>query len=77
MMSPPPRYVDNKAADMLFSSPAVNIRSPSIEQKGPPVPPKEADYQACLTKDWDRRRHRQRFWVEKEWDTERGVSEEI
>ena len=76
MMSPPPRYVDSKAAGMLFSSPAVNM-SPSIEQKGPPVPPKEADYQACLTKDWDRRRHGQRFWVEKEWDTERGVSEEI
>lgn len=74
MMSPRPRYVDNKAADMLFSSPAVNLRSPSVEQKGPPVPPKEDDYQARLTRDWDRRRHGQGLWVEKEWDAEKGVS---
>ncbi len=80
MMSPLPRYVDKKAADMMFPSSAANVRSPPlispIQQRGPPVPPKEDNYQASPTKDWDRRKHDKGIRVHREWDVERGVSAE-
>lgn len=80
MMSPPPRYVDDKAADVMFPSLAPNVRSPSssspVQPRGPPVPPKEDDYQASPTKKWDKRKQGQGIRVQKEWDVEKGVSEE-
>ena len=79
-MSPPPRYVDNKVANMMFPSLAANVRSPPLsspnQSRGPPVPPKEDDYQASPTKNWDRRKHAKGIRVQKEWDVERGVSAE-
>ena len=80
MMSPPPRYVDDKAANMMFPSIAINVRSPStispVQPRGPPVPPKGDNYQASPTKNWDRRKYGQSIRVQKEWDVERGISEE-
>lgn len=80
MMSPPPRYVDHKAADMMFPSLAANGRGPSTSSptrtRGPPVPPKEDDYQASPAKDWDRRRDEKGVRVQRGWDVERGVSGE-
>lgn len=74
MMSPPPRYVDDKAANMMFPS---NVRNPSssspVQPRGPPVPPKENSYQAS-PRNWDRRKHGQT--IPKEWDVEKGVGEE-
>ena len=72
-MSPPPRYMDDNAADMMFPP---NVRSPSsgspVQPRGPPVPPK--DYKASPTRNWDRRKHGQ--GIPKEWDVEKGVGEE-
>ena len=80
MVSPPPRYVDNKAANMMFPSSAANLRSPSlsspIQSRGPPVPPKEDNYQPSPTKNWDRRHLGKEMRVQEEWDVERGLSEE-
>ncbi|KAL9135600.1 MAG: hypothetical protein Q9175_003217 [Cornicularia normoerica] len=79
-MSPPHRYVDNKAANMMFPSSVANVRSPPsrspIQLGGPPVPPKEDDFQARPTKDEERRKHGKSIRVQKEWDVERGISEE-
>lgn len=80
MMSPPRRYVDDKAARMMFPPPARNVRSlPSSspnQPRGPPVPPKEDDYQGNPTKGWDRRTHGKGIRVQKGWDIERGVGED-
>ena len=80
MMSPPPRFVNNKAANMMFPPPAMNVTSPSssspLQTRGPPVPPKEDDYRGDPTKDWDRRKHGKGIRVQKGWDIERGISEE-
>ena len=77
--SPPPRYVDGKAADMMFASP-VGVRSPSssspVRPRGPPVPPKEDDYRASPAKDWERRKGGRGIRVQKEWDVERSIGEE-
>ena len=90
--SPPPlRYVDSKAAGMMFPSPTVSVRSsPSLNSpiqtrgplstpflpRGPPVPPKEDNYQASPTRDWDRGKHGKGVRVQRVWDVERGISEE-
>lgn len=80
MMSPPPRYVNDKAANMMFPSPALNAKSPSssspIQSRGPPVPPKEDGYQASPNPDRDRGQYGKGIRVQKEWDVERGFSEE-
>lgn len=80
MVSLPPRYVDNKAANVMFPFPAANVRNPSLrsssQSRGPPVPPKEDDYQASPAKRWDRRKHGKAIRVQKEWDVERGINEE-
>ena len=80
MMSPPPRYVDDKAANMMFPSVAANVKSPPssspFQPRGPPVPPKEDDYRASPVKNRDRRKDPKGIRVHKEWDVERGVSEE-
>ena len=89
--TPPPRYVGSKAADMMFPSPAMNVRgSPSLSSpvqsrgplgtpilpRGPPVPPKKDNYRASPTKDWDRGEPGKGVWVQRVWDVERGMSEE-
>ena len=80
MVSPPPRYVNNKAANMMFPPPAMNMRSPPssspIQPRRPPVPLKEDDYLANPTKDWDRGIHGKGIRVQKGRDIERGISEE-
>ncbi len=79
-MSPPPRYVNNKAAHMMFPSPAMNVRSPMIrspiQTRGPPVSPKADDYQASPVQDLDRGEYGKGMRTQKEWDVERGMSEE-
>lgn len=79
MMSSPPRYMDDKAADVIFPSPTANVRGPSsspMQSRGPPVPPKEDDYQPNPTNTWDRSKNGKGIRVQKEWDVERGISEE-
>lgn len=67
-------------AATMSPPPAANLRSPSlsspIQSRGPPVPPKGDHYQPSPTKDWDRRKHGKGIRVQKEWDVERGMSEE-
>ena len=79
-MSPPHRYVDNKAANMMFPSSVANVRSPPlrspIQLGGTPVPPKEDDFQASPAKDGERRKRRKGIRVQKDWDVERGINEE-
>ena len=78
MVSPAPRYVDSKAADMMFPS-SVTSSLPltsSNPSRGPPVPPKEAEYQTHTTKNWDRRKYRKGMRARNEWDVESGFSEE-
>ena len=81
MVSPAPRYVDSKAADLMFSSSATDARSLPVTSlnpsRGPPVPPKEDEYPTHTTKNWDRRKHGKVTRVPKEWDVESGFSEEI
>ncbi|CAF9903843.1 MAG: hypothetical protein ALECFALPRED_003006 [Alectoria fallacina] len=78
--APLPRYVDDKAANMMFPSPTTNVRSPSssspIRSRGPPVPPKEEDYELSPTKNWDRRKLGKGIRVQKDWDVERAMIEE-
>ena len=80
MTSPPLTHVDNKAGNMMFPSSAANSQSASssslIQSRGPPVPPKEDIHQASPTKKWDRKKHGKGIRVQKEWDVERGISEE-
>ena len=80
MVSPAPRYVDSKAADLMFSSPATDARSLPVtslnSSRGPPVPPKEDEYQTHTTKNWDRRKHGKGIRVPRERDVESGFSEE-
>ena len=80
MVSPAPRYVDSKAADLMFPSPVTDSRSipwtSSNPSRGPPVPPKEDEYQTHTTKNWDRRKHGKPIPVQREWDVESGFSEE-
>ena len=79
-MSPPPRYVDDKAANMMFSPPTIGVRGPSlsslVQTRGPPVPPKEDGYQANMAKDWAREKHAKGIRVPKDWDVERGFGKE-
>ena len=81
-MRPPPlpRYVDSKMANMMLPSPAANVRSPplttTIQQKGPPVPPKEIHFLASPMNNCDIQEHRKGIRVQTEWDVERGISEE-
>ena len=88
-----PRWhgVSSKAADMMFPSPAMNVksstslnspiqtrgplRSPNIP-RGPPVPPKEDDYLASPTENWDRGKPAKGIRVQRMWDVESGISEE-
>ena len=89
--SPPLRYVDSKAAGMMFPSPAMNVwSSPSLSSpiqtrgplstprlpQAPPVPPKEDDYLASHTKNWDGGKPGKGIRVQRVWDVERGISEE-
>ncbi|KAM0804931.1 hypothetical protein BDR22DRAFT_885025 [Usnea florida] len=80
MVSPAPRYVDGKAADMMFPSPMRDARSlpwtSSNPSKGPPVPPKEDEYQTHTAKNWDKRKHGKCIRVERGWDVERGLNED-
>lgn len=78
MVSPAPRYVDSKAADMMFPS-SVTSSLPltsSNPSRGPPVPPKEDGYQTHTTKNWDRRKYGKGIRARNEWDVESGFSEE-
>lgn len=83
---PPPRYVENKAANMMFSTAPTftAIRSPpptrgsdSVSVR-PPVPPKGSYYSP--TKRWEPAGEKDGaapgIFVQREWDVERGVSEE-
>ena len=79
MMSPPPRYVEDKAANMMFPSSVTNVRNLPLGSpmpSRPPVPPKDDDYRASPTRNWDRKQHGHGIRVQKEWDVERGMSEE-
>lgn len=80
MMSPPPRYVDDKAANMMFASQMANMRSLSlrspVQPTGPPVPPKEDKYQPVPMRDWDRRKNGKGIGAKTEWDVEKGITEE-
>lgn len=84
MSSPPPRYVDNKAAGMMFSpAPTYTaIRSPPPTRGSdtvsvrPPVPPKGSYYSP--TKRWEPASEKDGaapgIFVQREWDVERGES---
>ena len=80
MVSPAPRYVDSKAADMMFPSSVTDARSlpltSSNPSRGPPVPPKEDEYQTHATKNLDRRKYGKGIRGRGEWDLERGFAEE-
>lgn len=72
--------MDIKAADTMFPTPVMNIREPSssspMQPRPPPVPPKEQNYRASPTKDGNTRMHGKEIRVQKEWDVERGISQE-
>ena len=83
--SPPPRYVDNKAAGMMFSnspgsaykaiqSPTVARMNSDATSRRPPVPPKGSFYSPG--KRWEPAEDESGIYVQRDWDVERGDSEE-